>query len=222
MGVNFNNGDFFVGEREFLWAIQRNREQVRSIFMSKSTYMCAKMFSPSLLHFTSQKAQSNCRYGPQIGTFYKHLRIFMHILCPPATTSTPLCDDGYRGEDCAWLLHLRVRFSEVRRVPPAYSGPPRLARFAYGLWPLADRLQLLPGLDSQRANFLRDSPALFRPVTLEGSPTNRQFVCRGLTLAFAPRSIAKRRSADGNLSFMTLMRLSGSLAFLSSSSKTNK
>src|SRR6266481_3972518 len=52
--------------------------------------------------------------------------------------------------------------------------------------------------------------------------TNRQFVCQGLTLAFAPRSIAKRRSADGNLSFMVLIRLSGFLAFLSSSSKANK
>src|SRR6202040_3711972 len=52
--------------------------------------------------------------------------------------------------------------------------------------------------------------------------TNRQSVCDGLTLAFAPRSIAKRQSADGNLSFMALIRLSGSLAFLSSSSKTSK
>src|SRR6202790_1068725 len=52
--------------------------------------------------------------------------------------------------------------------------------------------------------------------------TNRQSVCDGLTLAFAPRSIAKRQSADGNLSFMALIRLSGSLAFLSSSLKTNK
>src|SRR5882762_10353945 len=51
---------------------------------------------------------------------------------------------------------------------------------------------------------------------------NRQVVCQGLTLAFAPRSIAKRRSADGNLSFIVLIRLSGSLAFLSSSSKANK
>src|SRR4029077_19948516 len=47
-------------------------------------------------------------------------------------------------------------------------------------------------------------------------------VRQGLTLAFAPRSIAKRRSADGNFSFMVLIRLSGSLAFLSPSSKTNK
>src|SRR3984893_1897375 len=60
-----------------------------------------------------------------------------------------------------------------------------------------------------------------RPATKPRLP-NRQFTCQGLTLAFAPRSIAKRRSADGNLSFMALIRLSGSLAFLSSSSKTNK
>src|SRR5258705_2792002 len=45
---------------------------------------------------------------------------------------------------------------------------------------------------------------------------------QGLTLAGAPRSIAKRRSADGNRSFMALIRLSGSLAFVSSSSNTNK
>src|ERR1700676_1381552 len=51
---------------------------------------------------------------------------------------------------------------------------------------------------------------------------NRQFVCQGLTLAFAPRSSAKSKSADGNFSSMVLIRLSGSLAFLSSSSKTNK
>src|SRR6267378_4658748 len=50
----------------------------------------------------------------------------------------------------------------------------------------------------------------------------RSSVCQGLTLAFAPRSIAKRKSADGSLSFMVLIRLSGSFAFLSSSSKTNK
>src|SRR5258707_1555049 len=52
--------------------------------------------------------------------------------------------------------------------------------------------------------------------------TNRQSSCQGLTFAFAPRSSAKRKSADGNLSFMALIRLSESLAFLSSSSKTNK
>jgi hypothetical protein len=46
--------------------------------------------------------------------------------------------------------------------------------------------------------------------------------CQGLTLAFAPRSSAKRRSADGNLSFMASIKLPGSLAFLSSSSKTSK
>src|ERR1700681_514881 len=51
---------------------------------------------------------------------------------------------------------------------------------------------------------------------------NRQFVCQGLTFAFAPRSIAKRRSADGNLSFMALIKPSGSLALASSSSNTNK
>ena len=36
---------------------------------------------------------------------------------------------------------------------------------------------------------------------------NRQFVCQGLTLAFAPRSIAKSKPADGNFSFMALIRL---------------
>src|SRR5258707_2989584 len=41
-------------------------------------------------------------------------------------------------------------------------------------------------------------------------------------LAFAPRSSAKRKSADGNLSFMALIRLWGSLVFLSSSSKANR
>src|SRR5712691_7101679 len=46
--------------------------------------------------------------------------------------------------------------------------------------------------------------------------------CQGLTLAVAPRSIARRRSADGNRSFMALIRLSGSLALVSSSSNTNK
>src|SRR6266478_9051582 len=50
----------------------------------------------------------------------------------------------------------------------------------------------------------------------------RQFLCQGLTLAFALRSTAKSKSADGNLSFMVLIRLSGLLVFLSSSSKTNK
>jgi hypothetical protein len=44
----------------------------------------------------------------------------------------------------------------------------------------------------------------------------------GLTLAFAPRSSAETKLVDGNRSFMALIRLSGSLAFLSSSSKTNK
>src|SRR6267143_6635801 len=51
---------------------------------------------------------------------------------------------------------------------------------------------------------------------------NRQFVCQGLTLAFAPRSSAKSKSEDGNFSFIVLIRPSGSLAFLSSSSKTTK
>src|SRR5216683_6757552 len=46
--------------------------------------------------------------------------------------------------------------------------------------------------------------------------------CQGLTLAVAPRSIATRRSADGNRSFMALIRLSGSLALVSSSSNANK
>src|ERR1700745_466599 len=45
---------------------------------------------------------------------------------------------------------------------------------------------------------------------------------RGLTLDFAPRSSAKSKPGDGNLPFMALIRLSGSLAFLSSSSKANK
>src|SRR5882724_11732946 len=44
----------------------------------------------------------------------------------------------------------------------------------------------------------------------------------GLTLAFATRSIAKSKSEDGNFSFIVLIRLSASLAFLSSFSKTNK
>ena len=55
-----------------------------------------------------------------------------------------------------------------------------------------------------------------RPVVIHSS------VCQGLTLAFAPRSIAKSKSEDGNLSFMVLTKPSGSLAFLSSSSKTTK
>src|SRR6266853_2441239 len=42
------------------------------------------------------------------------------------------------------------------------------------------------------------------------------------TLAFAPRSSAKSKPEEGNLSFMALIRLSGSFAFLSSSSKTIK
>src|SRR5260370_33638672 len=53
-------------------------------------------------------------------------------------------------------------------------------------------------------------------------PPHRQCACQGLTLAVAPRSIAKRSSADGNLSFMALTRLSGSFALVSSSSNANK
>src|SRR5258706_16454781 len=66
-----------------------------------------------------------------------------------------------------------------------------------------------------------DCSSLRIPRRRLGLP-NRQFTCQCLTLAFSPRSIAKRRSAYGNLSFMILIMLSGSLAFLSSSSMTNK
>src|SRR5882762_4578349 len=59
-------------------------------------------------------------------------------------------------------------------------------------------------------------------MTVREPPGRHQFVCQGLTLAFAPRSSATSKSADGNCSFMELMRLSASLAFLSSSSKANK
>src|ERR1700730_11871051 len=50
----------------------------------------------------------------------------------------------------------------------------------------------------------------------------RQFACRRSTLAFAPRSSAKSKPADGNFSFMALIRPTGSLAVLSSSLKTSK
>src|SRR5580704_11592159 len=63
--------------------------------------------------------------------------------------------------------------------------------------------------------------ALRIPGRRLGSPY-RQGACQGLRLAVAPRSIAKSRSADGNLSFMALIRLSGSLALVSSSSNANK
>src|SRR4029077_1544046 len=53
-------------------------------------------------------------------------------------------------------------------------------------------------------------------------PPNRQFVCRRSTLAFAPRSTARSRPEDGNLSFMASIRPSGSFALLSSSSKATK
>src|ERR1700722_12788587 len=43
-----------------------------------------------------------------------------------------------------------------------------------------------------------------------------------LTLAFAPLSIASRKSADGNCRVIALTRSSAVLAFASSSSKTNK
>jgi LysR family transcriptional regulator, hca operon transcriptional activator len=45
---------------------------------------------------------------------------------------------------------------------------------------------------------------------------------QGLTFAFAPRSSAKRRSADGNLAFIAAIRPSVSLALMSSSSKASK
>src|SRR6266436_1416731 len=45
---------------------------------------------------------------------------------------------------------------------------------------------------------------------------------QGLTFAAAPRSIARRRSADGNRFFMASIRPPGSFALLSSSSNTSK
>src|SRR6266849_10195586 len=57
--------------------------------------------------------------------------------------------------------------------------------------------------------------------TLVGLP-DRQFICQGLTLAFAPRSSARSKSEEGNFSFIVLIRLSASLVFLSSSSKANR
>ncbi len=112
------------------------------------------------------------------------------------------------------VLMLTAPRQEVGRL--SYIWETKLIRRKHEI----HRQKLQRTIQSDVAHHIPRKPSL-RSHAWILQPSDRP-VTQCLTFAFAPRSRAKIKSADGKSSFIALTRLSGSLAFLSSSSNTSK